>query len=183
MMTPGQRKAVLRIARAALRREMKSESSRQYPGTPLPGDFGGCFVTLRSANGRLRGCMGSFKPLGTMAETVDRVARMSLTEDSRFKDHRIAPNELDGLLIEVSVLEEPQVTDNPAGLRVGRHGILIKQGKQQGCLLPQVAVERGWSAEEFLSQCCVLKAGLPKDAWRNEAEVYLFKTEIVGHED
>jgi AMMECR1 domain-containing protein len=31
-------------------------------------------------------------------------------------------------------------------------------------LLPQVAVDEGFDAEEFLNQCC-LKAGLMPDAW------------------
>jgi len=163
---------------------MKSEPSSEYTDTSLPSGFGGCFVTLRSVDGQLRGCMGSFKPLGILAETVDRVARMSLTKDSRFNDQRISPSELDSLRIVVSVLEELQVTDDPAGLQVGRHGILIKQGQEQGCLLPQVAVERGWSAQEFLSQCCVLKAGLPMNAWRrDDAEVFLFEAEIIGPKD
>jgi AMMECR1 domain-containing protein len=41
-----------------------------------------------------------------------------------------------------------------------------------------VASERGLSAEEFLSMCCTMKAGLSADAWKDEkTEVRLFESD------
>ena len=60
-------------------------------------------------------------------------------------------------------------------------GIYIKKGCASGCFLPQVALEAGWSKEEFLSHCCAHKAGLAPDVWNDpETEVYLFAAEVFG---
>jgi AmmeMemoRadiSam system protein A len=179
-MTPEQRDALLRLARRSLVHEVCGGQRELDTTVELPAGFSGCFVTLKTA-GRLRGCMGTFRPLGTLAQTVDQVTRMSCSSDPRFASQRIGPDELDEIHIEVSVLDEPKPTDDPAGLVVGKHGVWIRRGSASGCLLPQVAVERGWSAEEFLTQCCVLKAGLTPDAWRDpETETLLFGAEIIS---
>ena len=62
---------------------------------------------------------------------------------------------------------------------VGRHGLVISQGGLRGLLLPQVAVEWGWTRDEFLSHTC-RKAGLPHDAWQRGAEVFAFEAEIFS---
>ena len=141
-MTPEQRDALLRIARRSMVHEVGGGQHELDTTVELPADFSGCFVTLKT-EGRLRGCMGTFKPLGTLAQTVDQVTRMSCSSDPRFASQRIGPDELDEIHIEVSVLDEPKPTDDPAGLVVGRHGVWIRRGSAPGCLLPQVAVERG----------------------------------------
>ncbi|HUU82328.1 MAG TPA: AmmeMemoRadiSam system protein A, partial [Phycisphaerae bacterium] len=162
-MTSEQRKAVLDIARRAVEAALRGSDVRISSVVELPEAFSGAFVTLKHGP-RLRGCMGTFRPLGDLAETIDSVARTSCLEDPRFAQQRITLDELNDLTIEISVLDQPERTDDPAGLEVGRHGVLIRRGTASGCLLPQVAVERGWSAEEFLSQCCSGKAGLDADA-------------------
>jgi AmmeMemoRadiSam system protein A len=179
-MTPDQKQAVLKIARRAVEQAVRGGEEKPGCEVELPESFGGAFVTLKHGS-RLRGCMGTFKPLGTLAETLESVARTACLEDPRFVGHRITPGELDEITLEVSVLEEPERTEDPLGLEIGRHGVLIRRQFASGCLLPQVATERGWSAEEFLSQCCSGKAGLPRDAWRDpETEVYLFSAEIIS---
>ena len=52
-----------------------------------------------------------------------------------------------------------------ADIEVGRHGLIVEQGFRRGLLLPQVATERSWDRETFLSHTC-LKAGLKADAWK-----------------
>ncbi|MCP4249001.1 MAG: AmmeMemoRadiSam system protein A [bacterium] len=180
-MTPEQQTAILNVARRAIRDAIRGEdTAASTPDVELPADFGGAFVTLKQGR-RLRGCMGTFRPLGDLRETIDRVARMSASEDPRFTQQRIGPDDLDEIEIEVSVLSPPEPTDRPADLSIGRHGILIRRGPASGCFLPQVATERGWSAEEFLSQCCRTKAGLTADAWKQpDTEVLLFSAEIVS---
>jgi len=49
-------------------------------------------------------------------------------------------------------------------------------------LLPQVATEYGWDAEEFLSQTCH-KAGLPLMAWLDEDTQVLRFVGIVFSEE
>jgi uncharacterized protein (TIGR00296 family) len=54
--------------------------------------------------------------------------------------------------------------DLPSKIRVGEDGLMISTASAGGLLLPQVATEQGWEAEEFLNQAC-LKAGLSPDSW------------------
>ena len=48
-----------------------------------------------------------------------------------------------------------------------------------GNFLPQVAQETGWGKEEFLSQLCSQKAGLPADCWNDpQIELYVFTADV-----
>jgi uncharacterized protein (TIGR00296 family) len=80
--------------------------------------------------------------------------------------------------IEISVLT-PLLPVRPEDVQAGVHGLMIQKGAKRGLLLPQVAVEHGWDRETFLSQVCV-KAGLPTDAWKEDAELYSFTAEVFG---
>ena len=101
--------------------------------------------------------------------------------DPRFTRNPITLDELPKLTIEISVLTDPVRTAHPETLIPGTHGIIITRGSRSGCFLPKVATDRGWSAEEFLSQCCTMKAGLPADAWRDrQASVYLFTADTFA---
>ncbi len=65
---------------------------------------------------------------------------------------------------------------------IGEHGIYVVRGPYSGCFLPEVATDQGWDAEQFLTQCCTGKAGLPPDAWRDkDTKVYLFTSEKFDH--
>ncbi|MFP4104474.1 MAG: AmmeMemoRadiSam system protein A [Phycisphaerae bacterium] len=140
------------------------------------GETRGCFVTVKN-NGRLRGCIGTFQAQAPLAETVVEMGRQS-TNDPRFVLDPITPDELDEITIEVSVLSPLQETENPEELTVGEHGIYIISPYGSGCFLPEVATELNWSAEEFLTNCCTHKAGLPPDAWkRDDTRVFLFTSE------
>jgi len=140
----------------------------------------GCFVTLRTS-GRLRGCIGTFRPDRPLGEMIVQMAAAAATQDPRFTHDRITSDELPEVSVHVSVLSPLTPTDEPEKLVLGKHGIYITRGFQGGCFLPEVATETGWSVEEFLDQCCTGKAGLPPGAWRDpETEVYLFTSEKTG---
>lgn len=138
--------------------------------------FGGVFVTLWNGD-RLRGCRGLIMRIDDLPAAVREATRLSLT-DPRFAGDPIVPDELPELSFEVSVLTDPQPTDDPLGMEIGRHGVIIRRGRRSGCFLPKVAAERGWSALECLQRCCEMKAGLSPDAWQNaETQVLLFTAE------
>ncbi len=139
----------------------------------------GCFVTLKTF-GQLRGCMGVFIADRPLIEMAVEMAYSSSQHDPRFEDQRIHTREIDDLEIEISVLSELEKAADPLSLELGVHGIYIKKGRRSGCFLPQVAVETGWTKEEFLSYCCTHKAGLSQNAWKEPStEVYLFTAEII----
>jgi hypothetical protein len=131
----------------------------------------GVFVTLNKVRGGehdLRGCIGYPYPVKALADAVVDVAQGAAFEDPRFP--RVSAGEMDEIVVEVSVLTPPEVVKvddprrYPEHVEVGVDGLIIRRGGRSGLLLPQVAVDWDWDAEEFLSQCCV-KAGLPPDSW------------------
>ncbi len=174
---PMERTALLGIARAAVRHRLGRGSAPELPEQGALAIARGAFVTVK-VRGELRGCIGTFAPRGSLAETVARVAESAATEDPRF--HPVAPEELDHLEVHISVLDPKRLMHGPADLVVGRDGVLVQMGWHRGALLPQVAVEEGWDSATFLARTC-LKAGLPPDAWRDpRALVELFSAEELG---
>lgn len=178
-----QRRELLRIARSAIETELSERLGKteiaQLSGLTPAENQSGAFVTLRRDK-RLRGCMGTFAPEGTLGQTVDRVARLAC-RDPRFETQPVTLGELPRLTIEVSVLGPLEHTTDPGSLRVGTDGVLVRRGEASGCFLPHVATETGWDAEEFLNKCCSMKAGLPEDAWRQPGtDVYLFTADMFG---
>ncbi len=171
------RSELIALARAAVESHVK--------GLPAPdtdnfdgvlGEQRGCFVTLTNA-GQLRGCIGTFAPRSPLAKTIVDMCSEA-ARDPRFLDNPITPAEIAELMIQVSVLSPLAQTDQPHNLRVGTHGIYIISGNAGGCFLPEVATDMGWTAEQFLDNCCTHKAGLPAGAWREpNTEVYLFTSE------
>ena len=140
----------------------------------------GCFVTLTNA-GRLRGCIGTFQPRDPLAAILVEMGAAA-ARDPRFVMDPITADELNHLTVEVSILSALAETFEPAKLEVGTHGIYIVRPPHSGCFLPEVATDQGWSAEQFLSECCVGKAGLGPNAWRDGAtKVYLFTSEKFDH--
>jgi AmmeMemoRadiSam system protein A len=109
------------------------------------------------------------------------MALSSAFEDPRFPP--LARDELARITIEVSVLSPFRLTRDPAEIRVGTHGILVRRAGRSGLLLPQVATEQGWEREEFLAHTC-RKAGLPDDAWREpDTAIEIFSAIVFGEEE
>ena len=176
-LAPSQREALLRVARQALEQAVGGASvPPDLPGDPLLHQPGAAFVTL-THGGELRGCIGSLERDLPLADVVARCAISSATGDPRF--YPVTASELPALRIEISVLTPLRRVDNPEEVEVGQHGLLIRRGLRRGLLLPQVAIEHGWTRETFLAQTC-LKAGLPLDAWRTDAEIWVFEAEVFG---
>lgn len=127
----------------------------------------GTFVTLKRDDD-LRGCCGYPEPRGPLPELVDAATVTAATSDPRFP--AVSRDEVDALMLSVSILTDPQPlsvepSDRPAAVTVGRHGLVLSRGDRRGLLLPQVATERGWSSEEFLT-ATARKADLKPTAWQ-----------------
>jgi hypothetical protein len=170
------RKLLLQLARDTARRTLEGLPSAPGDQPTIAGKAGGLFITFWNDKA-LRGCMGSFRATDDIPAAVVEVTRNAL-QDPRFTSNPITAEELSELTIEISVLSTPERTPAPQTLTPGLHGIIVTRGKHSGCFLPHVASERGLSAEEFLSMCCTMKAGLPADAWKDEkTEVRLFESD------
>lgn len=176
---PRSRESLIRLARdavaAVVRRKPLPVPSADC-ATDVPN--GGLFVTLKNG-ARLRGCIGTFEPPPSLASGVVTMA-VEAVNDPRFVQQPIMPSELDALSIEISVLTRPTRTNAPLSLRPGVDGVLIRRGAASGCFLPQVAAERGWNAEQTLTQCCTGKANLTPDAWQDpQTAVYFFTADVI----
>ncbi len=177
--SPEQRRALLRAAHDTACETLGCTVQVREPQPHIDGRFGGAFVTFWAGK-RLRGCVGSFASTDDIATTVREMTRRSLA-DPRFASHPITADELCDLEIEISILSALEPTTDPLSLRRGIHGIMITRGSKSGCFLPQVGTESGWSPEEFLSNCCTMKAGLPAGAWREgDTEVSLFTADVFS---
>jgi len=144
----------------------------------------GIFVTLRIYPGRkLRGQMGYVDGVMELSRSLPEVAESAAVRDYRFPPLR--KSELKTTLIEVSMLTEQELVegDPPKKVKIGKHGLLVSDGKSKGILLPQIAVDRGWSPKEFLSRTC-MRGNIESDAWQNQGtEVYTFMTETFAEEE
>lgn len=170
---PYHRRELLRWARDSAQRLLTQSYGEAVMSPKFAGRFGGAFVTFWSGR-NLRGCTGTFAATTDLATTIVEVMQSSLT-DPRFASNPITSDELPDLEIEISILTDPQPTPDPLSLLPGTHGIIVRRGRRSGCFLPKVATERGWSAEQFLTNCCTMKAGLDAHAWRDPAtQVLLF---------
>ncbi len=173
---PDDQKRLLSIARQALAARVRREVT---PTTDRGGALEwahGAFVTIH-CRGDLRGCLGRLESDEPLAVTVAELAASVSDSDPRFE--AVKSSELDTIDLEISVLTPDQPVKSIAEVEVGRHGLIVEQDGRRGLLLPQVATEHGWNAETFVAHAC-LKAGLPRDAWRRGARLYVFEAQVFG---
>ncbi|MFH1914592.1 MAG: AmmeMemoRadiSam system protein A [Pseudomonadota bacterium] len=145
------------------------------PPSPTLRERLGAFVTLK-LGGTLRGCIGNVRGSGELYRTVWDMARSAAFEDPRFPP--LTPGEFEVVEYEISVLGPIESCPDPKLVEVGRHGLIMSRDGHSGLLLPQVPVEWGWDRETFLAQTCV-KAGLPRDAWREPATTILWFEAVI----
>jgi AmmeMemoRadiSam system protein A len=135
------------------------------------------FVTLHEG-GQLRGCIGMMRYETPLWINVRDSAIAAARDDPRFLP--VAASELPEIDLDISVLEPPARIPDARQFVVGRHGIVVERGGCRALLLPQVAAEMGWGAEQMLEAVC-RKAGLPGDAWRDRStRLYVFESFCFG---
>jgi hypothetical protein len=163
-------------------------SSKDDPSlTRLFKEKRGVFVTLLTHPGKdLRGCIGFTGPVYPLAEAIAKAAWLAAREDYRFPP--VATTEVKHLVVEVSILGlmEPIAYKTPEDLLrqvvVGRDGLVVAGNGGNGLLLPQVPVDEGWSAEDFLRGVC-MKAGLPSTAWKRPGlSFWRFSSQVFSEE-
>jgi AmmeMemoRadiSam system protein A len=162
-LTEDEKRELLNLARMSIRAALRDE--------PLPVidtsnkkflEPAAVFVTLR-IDGDLRGCIGYIEARLPLGEAIREVAIRSAFNDPRFPP--LAEEEFDRIEIEISILSPLRPVESVEEIVVGRHGLVIDDGRHRGLLLPHVPIEYHWTREEFLRHTC-LKAGLLEDCWR-----------------
>ena len=166
MITREHESILLRIARESIDGELGGRPARVDVAAydePLQRPAG-AFVTLKTREGQLRGCIGSIVPVSPLCQAVAASALNAAFRDPRFRP--LTPAEWPHIAIEISVMGPIVPVENLEEIVCGLDGLIVSAGHRAGLLLPQVAAEYGWDRETFLSHTCS-KAGLSADSWRS----------------
>lgn len=159
---------LLALARGSIKECLKTGKTTVQGLDPRP-EFNqpaAVFVTL-NIGARLRGCIGSLEPRGTLADMVAAYAGAAAFEDPRFEP--VTEAELSKIKIEISVLS-PLRRASHGEVEPGVHGVYAVSGRRSGTYLPQVW-EHFEKKEDFLDSLCEEKAGLPAGAWKEKSTV------------
>ena len=158
------------IAQALGQPAPQADPMPDHPALRRPG---ATFVTLRDADGRLRGCVGQLEATRALHDDVRANARAAALADRRFEPLRA--HEWPGTRVEVSLLEpaEPLPASSEAeavaALRRGVDGVIFEWRGTRVTLLPQV-----WrqvpDAAGFIA-ALKRKAGLAADFWSAEVRL------------
>ena len=182
-LTKVEQSAALDLARNTLERafNLTDKKFEDYKNYPIFSEKRGVFVTLKK-NDELRGCIGLIEPIKELCPAIIEMAQAAAFDDPRFPE--LTANELADIKIEISVLTPLQkISDPKKEIKLGRHGVIVRQGNNSGVFLPQVATETGWDLDELMSQLCSQKAGLPTDCWKNgSVKIYTFEAQVMEEE-
>jgi uncharacterized protein (TIGR00296 family) len=189
MLTDIEGRAAVKLARKTIESFLSEERLPEpqelgFELSPVFGEKRGVFVTL-TEKGLLRGCIGHPFPDSTLGDAIMDSAISAATRDPRFPS--VEKEELDDIVVEVTILTPPEKINAPAEelpdrIEIGKHGLIVRQGYCQGLLLPQVAPEHNMDSIEFLGHTC-MKAGLSPDAWFKGAEVSCFEGQIFKEKE
>jgi len=162
-----------RLARDAVERFIRSHEVIEPPsGTgnllsvPAP-----CFVSLKTMEGELRGCIGTIEPAReTLAQEIIANAISAAISDPRFEP--VSEDELSNLRYSVDVLmpaEETVLEDlDPAVF-----GVIVEEESsgRRGLLLPDIpGVETAEQQVEIAARKAGIPAGTPVKLWRFKVE-------------
>jgi MEMO1 family protein len=178
-LTDQEKAELLALARQSVESTIRSNQlySPAAPSSETLNREYGAFTTINES-GALRGCVGYTSPARPLFLTVRDTATLAALRDPRFPP--VTPEELPKLAYEISVLSPLRRVTDVEQIKVGRHGLLMKNGDYEGLLLPQVPVEQNWRRETFLEQTCA-KAGMNPNCWKDEnTDIFSFTAVVFG---
>ncbi|MFH0946494.1 MAG: AmmeMemoRadiSam system protein A [Planctomycetota bacterium] len=159
------------LAREAIRAKLQGTEFRLPAAKGALARSAPLFVTLRTARGQLRGCMGSLRPQedNLVLETVER-AKVAAFEDPRFSP--VTREELAELTLEISVLGPLEAITSEDELDPMRFGVVVTDDHcRRGVLLPGV---EGVATVEDQLAIARRKAGIQEGA-----EVRIERFEVI----
>lgn len=176
-----EKRQLIQIAKTSVEHAVKGENIPEFEiNSEILQEKRGAFVTLNK-HGRLRGCIGYIRAYKPLYQAVSEMAQAAALQDPRFP--KVKPSELNDLHFDISVLTPIREISDINEIEVGKHGIIIEQGRYSGLLLPQVATENNWDRTTFLEHTCT-KAGLPTNAWQEEAtKIKIFSADVFSQDD
>jgi len=137
----------------------------------------GASVRLDSTRGRrrVRGSGVSYKRDKQLSEAIVD-ASIEASEECKGTSE-VSSCELDSVAVTLCIMPSvEEVSDSPAeAVEVGRHGVVVEDGRNRGWMLPTVPVERDWSPTQLLDRTSC-KAEIGNGGWREgDVSVYAFE--------
>ncbi|RPI20013.1 MAG: AmmeMemoRadiSam system protein B, partial [Acidobacteriales bacterium] len=174
-----EQQAILDLARRTLAsyQETGEGSVPAFPPTGLASlqRRAALFVTLHQ-NGQLRGCIGRADAIQPMERAVPELTLASALEDTRFKPVSVSET---GLEVEVSIMSPMKRIAQRGDFRVNEHGAELRARERRGLLLPQVATERRWGADQFF-QALATKTRVGMDVYSDPStRIFVFRAQII----
>jgi AmmeMemoRadiSam system protein A/AmmeMemoRadiSam system protein B len=173
--TAGGSDSIPALARQAIESFVNTNSIIDVPGD-LPEKLNaraGCFVSIKTHDGQLRGCIGTIEPVtDTLAEEIIANAISAANRDPRFRPVR--RDELPGLKYSVDVLSVPEVC-TIADLDPNIYGVIVEdeKGLQRGLLLPNLeGIGTATEQVEIASRKAGITPGTPAKISRFRADRY-----------
>lgn len=179
-------KEAIRLARNSMESYVVN-GKRERPGCMEEAfyEHTGVLVKLNSTRGRgsVRGSAASYKREKHLSDAiVDAVIEASSGSSGRSE---IKDCELDTISVTLCTLQSmKELGDDYYGeIEVGRHGIIVENGRETGWMLPTMPVDYGWDTPEFLDRTCC-KAGLNRGSWdKTDIKVIAFEGQIFREEE
>ncbi|MDR1359904.1 MAG: AmmeMemoRadiSam system protein A [Deltaproteobacteria bacterium] len=132
-----------RLARNAPAPQTPEEDNSTLWGAPRA-----CFVSIKTLNGGLRGCIGTIMPTkASLAEEITANAISAATQDHRFRPMTAA--ELEDVVFSVDILSEPETVTDINTLDPRVFGVIVSKGNRRGLLLPDLPGVRS-TAQQLL---------------------------------
>ena len=147
------------LARLTVENYIKKTGKTEIPDklTGVEVEEAGAFVTIKTLNGDLRGCIGTI--LATRDSVIDEIinnAISSATRDPRFSP--VKESELKNLKYSVDILHKPERVKSLDELNPEIYGIIVSsESNKQALLLPAL---EGLDTIEKQISACMRKAGI-----------------------
>jgi AmmeMemoRadiSam system protein A len=155
------------------------EATHGLLGTPAP-----CFVSLKTLDGELRGCIGTIEPArDTLAHEIVANAISAATNDPRFE--AVSVEELSNLRYSVDVLFPPEKAEMNE-LDPAVFGVIVEDqsGARRGLLLPDIAgITDAAQQVEIAARKAGIAAGEPVRLWRFKVERFREKNLAADNAD
>ena len=171
-LTGYEKHALLKLARDVIYSKLTKKSFLPPILSTGLKQISGAFVTLKTKSGQLRGCIGRIVTNDPLYKTV-----INMAESAAFRDRRFAPlkkEELNNIVIDISVLTRPQSVKSYKDIVIGKHGIILKKDFRSAVFLPQVPGSFGWDRDTTLEHLSS-KAGLKKDGYKKGCTFEVFE--------
>ena len=152
--------APVRLARETVTRLLSGrplpERGSDVCASPLWGRTAACFVSIKTSQGALRGCIGTLVPSqATLDREIIENAVAAATRDPRFPP--MTAEELEGVRLSVDVLSDPEPVEGVEQLDPRLWGVIVSKGWRRGVLLPDL---EGVDTAEQQVEIAARKAGL-----------------------